>query len=271
TTQAWPAPLEQGNYIMFARATSGDRVNNNRFSPCSVGNISAVLAAKRSCFTESGKPICGNALVELGEECDCGYSDQCQDRCCHHANSPEELRCRLRPSMACSPSQGPCCTETCTFLPGDSPCRPESECAFPGTCTGTAAGCPASEPKANHTACNNGTQVCINGQCSGSICERFGLEECSCSDTEDDREMCHLCCMQRGVAGSCVSSSSPQLAAHFNGTVIRLQPGAACSDFRGYCDAFSRCRPVDADGPLARLKKAIFNPELYQDIATWIR
>lgn len=27
---------------------------------------------------------------------------------------------------------------------------------------------------------------------------------------------------------------------------------------------------MDADGPLARLKKAIFNPELYENIADWI-
>lgn len=27
---------------------------------------------------------------------------------------------------------------------------------------------------------------------------------------------------------------------------------------------------MDADGPLARLKKAIFNPELYENIAEWI-
>lgn len=33
---------------------------------------------------------------------------------------------------------------------------------------------------------------------------------------------------------------------------------------------FMKCRLVDADGPLARLKKAIFNPELYENIAEWI-
>jgi hypothetical protein len=31
-----------------------------------------------------------------------------------------------------------------------------------------------------------------------------------------------------------------------------------------------RCRLVDADGPLARLKKAIFSPQLYENIAEWI-
>ena len=47
------------------------------------------------------------------------------------------------------------------------------------------------------------------------------------------------------------------------GRTITLQPGSPCNDFRGYCDVFMRCRLVDADGPLARLKKAIFSPELY--------
>lgn len=42
---------EQGNYIMYARATSGDKFNNNKFSICSIRNISAVLAKKRDdCF-----------------------------------------------------------------------------------------------------------------------------------------------------------------------------------------------------------------------------
>ena len=33
---------------------------------------------------------------------------------------------------------------------------------------------------------------------------------------------------------------------------------------------FSNCRLVDADGPLSRLKQAIFNPELYSNIKRWI-
>lgn len=45
-----------GNYIMFASATSGNRPNNSKFSKCSIGNISNVLDAiednkKRNCFT----------------------------------------------------------------------------------------------------------------------------------------------------------------------------------------------------------------------------
>ncbi len=39
-----PDKKERGNYIMYARATSGDKLNNNKFLRlCSVKNISQVL------------------------------------------------------------------------------------------------------------------------------------------------------------------------------------------------------------------------------------
>lgn len=45
------AQKERGNYIMYARATSGDKLNNNKFSECSIKNISAVLQKKKDdCF-----------------------------------------------------------------------------------------------------------------------------------------------------------------------------------------------------------------------------
>ncbi len=53
------------------------------------------------CVTESGQPICGNGLVELGEECDCGYSDQCKDECCYDANQPDNRKCKLKPNKVC--------------------------------------------------------------------------------------------------------------------------------------------------------------------------
>ena len=37
---------EDGNYIMFARATSGDKINNRKFSPCSLKSIKPVLLSK---------------------------------------------------------------------------------------------------------------------------------------------------------------------------------------------------------------------------------
>ncbi|XP_066509117.1 disintegrin and metalloproteinase domain-containing protein 10-like [Hoplias malabaricus] len=261
---------EKGNYIMYARATSGDKFNNNKFSICSIRNISQVLDKKRACFVESGQPICGNGLVEAGEECDCGYSSECKDQCCHNADSTN--KCRLQASAKCSPSQGPCCTSSCQFKSSSEMCRNVSECAEKGTCNGVSAQCPASTPKENLTACHQETQVCINGACTGSICERFQLEICTCAveDSKNETELCHVCCMHKGKPNTCRSTGSEEWKEFFNMKVKTLQPGSPCNDFKGYCDVFMKCRLVDADGPLARLKKAIFNKELYENIAEWI-
>uniref|UniRef100_A0A669FBJ6 Disintegrin and metalloproteinase domain-containing protein 10 n=1 Tax=Oreochromis niloticus TaxID=8128 RepID=A0A669FBJ6_ORENI len=265
---------ERGNYIMYARATSGDRLNNNKFSSCSIGNITAVLQKKRDeCFVESGHPICGNGLVEEGEECDCGYQDQCKDQCCFSADSGEGEKCKLRPGKVCSPSQGPCCTTECTFKTNSEVCRPDSECANEGRCGGNTALCPASQPKANFTSCHKDTQVCINGACTGSVCAKHGLEVCSCAKEDDKDEatdLCHVCCQDKTNPSTCSSTRSERWAQYFDRKVVTLQPGSPCNDFKGYCDVFNKCRLVDADGPLARLKKAIFNPDFYNGIADWI-
>lgn len=72
---------ENGNFIMFARATSGDKKNNNKFSPCSLKSVNAVLNTKarslKGCFQEPQEAICGNEVVEPGEECDCGWEEDC--------------------------------------------------------------------------------------------------------------------------------------------------------------------------------------------------
>ena len=46
--------------------------------------------------------------------------------------------------------------------------------------------------------------------------------------------------------------------------------GTPCNDYRGYCDVFHRCRGVDNDGPLERLKNLIFGEETLSSIKDWI-
>ena len=88
--------------------------------------------------------------------------------------------------------------------------------------------------------------------------------------------LCHsnsfncLRCLSLVNPNTCSSTGSEILARFFNKKVTTLPAGSPCNDFKGYCDVFMKCRLVDADGPLARLKKAIFNPELYENIAEWI-
>ncbi|XP_039290209.1 disintegrin and metalloproteinase domain-containing protein 10 [Nilaparvata lugens] len=235
-----------GNYIMFASATSGDRPNNSKFSSCSIGNISNVLDAiednkKRNCFKSSEGAFCGNKIVEAGEECDCGYDDdECLDECCYprviseqeHMKNQSARGCHRRANTQCSPSQGPCCANNCRFIADyhQMRCKSESECSWSSMCDGRSSECPAPAPKANKTRCNEGTQLCINGDCTGSICLEWGLPEGG----------------------------------------ISLRPGSPCDNFQGYCDVFFKCRAVDAEGPLARLKNTLFNKETLLTVTQWV-
>ena len=185
-----------GNFIMFASATSGDRDNNNKFSPCSVKNISAVLDAvvderKHNCFQENNGAFCGNKIVEEGEECDCGFDEaECAEQCCfprtfgsgQDTTQLNDKSCKLRRGAECSPSIGPCCDTQCRFVKSNHRlmCRAEQECTEVSHCDGTSAKCPQPRNKVDdETECNEGTQVCQQGDCKGSICLKFGLEQVS--------------------------------------------------------------------------------------------
>ncbi|KAJ9581415.1 hypothetical protein L9F63_023409, partial [Diploptera punctata] len=280
-----------GNFIMFASATSGDRPNNSKFSSCSIGNISNVLDAiednkKRNCFTASEGAFCGNKIVEDGEECDCGYDEEeCNDKCCYPRllNDNDKLHnssakgCARKAGTQCSPSQGPCCSsDTCSFVMASQnvQCKAESDCSWSSTCNGRTADCPVPEPKENKTRCNEGTQLCINGECTGSICLEWNLTECFLTShiipNIDKRKLCELACQNGTDTGTCRSTSE---FAHLVGLPpggISLRPGSPCDNFQGYCDVFYKCRAVDAEGPLARLKNLLFNKETLLTVAQWI-
>lgn len=42
--------------------------------------------------------------------------------------------------------------------------------------------------------------ACLDQVCSGSICEKYGLEVCTCASQEgkdEAAELCHVCCMEK--------------------------------------------------------------------------
>ena len=52
--------------------------------------------------------LCGNGVVEEGEECDCGWEEDCEEECCWPQRTeypPGEKPCTLRPNKVCSPTQ----------------------------------------------------------------------------------------------------------------------------------------------------------------------
>ncbi|XP_058452877.1 disintegrin and metalloproteinase domain-containing protein 10 isoform X2 [Malaya genurostris] len=280
-----------GNFIMFASATSGDRPNNSKFSTCSVRNISNVLDAiedskKRNCFQASEGAFCGNKIVEIGEECDCGFNDEeCADKCCYPRVIGEvdlglnatARGCTRKARTQCSPSQGPCCdSNTCKFVSSyaNITCKEETECSWSSTCNGTTAECPEPKPRDDKTKCNNGTQLCIKGDCSGSICLLWNMTECFLTShiipNIDKRKLCELACQNGNDTNTCRSTSE---FAHLYGLPdggISLRPGSPCDNFQGYCDVFLKCRAIDAEGPLVRLKNMLFNRQTLQTVAQWV-
>ncbi|CAH0552456.1 unnamed protein product [Brassicogethes aeneus] len=267
---------EDGNYIMFARATSGDKKNNNQFSPCSLKSINPVLNFKarssKGCFTEPQVSLCGNGVVEEGEECDCGWEEDCRDQCCFPQRRyppQDEPPCKLTSRSVCSPSQGPCCTSECKVKFGDK-CREDNGCRDESFCNGRDPQCPPSINKPNKTICNK-EFVCFMGECTGSICLAYGLESCQCLPKRGDlkTKACELCCKLPGDNQSCLSSFNWN-DMPYDIPDMYSKPGTPCNDYNGYCDVFQMCREVDPSGPLATLRKLLLSEESIASFKKWV-
>ncbi|KAG5850792.1 disintegrin and metalloproteinase domain-containing protein 10 [Anguilla anguilla] len=258
----------KGRFLMFPHATNEVQENNDKFSPCSITFISNLLRIKKDkCFIDSDQPICGNRIVEDGEECDIGHNEM--DPCCYSAKEPAAVQCNLKPNKLCSPSQGPCCSSSCVFKRYGVICEKESECQLTSTCSGTLATCPLPLAKPNMTACAKDTRVCLNGECVQSLCLKYGLQQCDCSEVSTT-DKCYLCCQEPGKPNTCASTTSSVLSQYFHGASVPLVAGAPCFDKQGYCDMFRVCRILDADGPIARLKNAFLHLNEFDDLAEWM-
>ncbi|KAK7069874.1 hypothetical protein SK128_009120 [Halocaridina rubra] len=265
-----------GNYIMYARATSGDKQNNNKFSPCSLRQINSVLNSKardtKGCFTQPQAAICGNGVVEVGEECDCGWEEDCEEACCYPMKTNPmkgQTPCTLRPNKVCSPSQGPCCTNDCHLKVGDK-CRDDNGCRDSSFCNGRYPQCPPSTNKPNKTICNE-EFVCYKGECSGSICLAYGLESCQCTRNRGDpiTKSCELCCKLPGEHQQCMSSFEWNVVP-YDIPDMYAKAGTPCNDYKGYCDVFKKCREVDPSGPLATLRGLLLSDESLANLQRWI-
>lgn len=115
-----------------------------------------------------------------------------------------------------------------------------------------------------------GTQVCWKGACTGSICQKYDLEECFLNAKRGAKadEMCEVACQKLNQPDTCRRTSEIKIMQNVSG--LKLRPGSPCNDFQGYCDVFQRCRPVDAEGPLARLKNLLFNKKTLTTIKQWV-
>jgi disintegrin and metalloproteinase domain-containing protein 10 len=234
-----PGSSSGGNFIMFYSATDGSQPNNRKFSPCSVNSIRAVLESSRSdCFIP-GANECGNGIVEAAnnEECDCGDTTNranCDmvDRCC-------DLNCKLLTTSECTPrgptGANPCCSDQCSLIGASTVCQEESDCIREVRCNGRSPMCnvTTADYKEDGLICNSGSNTCLRGDCTGSICivlsgQGTTVSECQC--TGNDVQVCDVCCMRDGE--QCMSTFELD---GVNGTFRAA--GRPCDDFKGYCAA----------------------------------
>ncbi|XP_064463693.1 disintegrin and metalloproteinase domain-containing protein 10-like [Ornithodoros turicata] len=254
-----------GHYLMYPTATRGNLKNNRKFSPCSITAISKILHAliegkggRENCLQEDSGPICGNRIVEGLEQCDCGLNhEQCTDRCCNPKRGDAGSKgCTLTSGSTCSPTAGPCCSEKCLLEKAHTLCAPKKECTLASYCTGQTGTCPRPVFKPNMTVCNNNTQVCKDGECTGSICEKYGLEECTLDKDYSIDEQCLVACRNTKTSTRCRPACSYKAMRSLCG--IKMMPGAPCYDMQGFCDIFSKCRIIDAEGPLSGVHAILF-------------
>nr|XP_021483879.1 disintegrin and metalloproteinase domain-containing protein 26A-like [Meriones unguiculatus] len=142
--------------------------DSDRYSNCSYNEM-FTLTGKRSCLhnvpdliVPEKEPICGNNLVEEGEQCDCGTSESCQnDPCCSED-------CIFKPGAQCA--FGLCC-KSCKFIPTGTVCRKEkNECDLPEWCNGTSAACPDDVYLEDGSPCRNG------GYCYKDACHNHQVQ-----------------------------------------------------------------------------------------------
>ncbi|XP_011306245.1 disintegrin and metalloproteinase domain-containing protein 9 isoform X7 [Fopius arisanus] len=150
--------------IMAQSIVGADNVQPYKFSECSKADYEEALRSGHGiCLfnkpNELETRLCGNRVIDDGEECDCGTLDDCPDidPCC------DPITCKLKAEAECA--SGPCCNE-CKLLPRGSICRESSnECDLPEVCSGETGQCPVDLYKKNGKPCANNQSFCFGGLC----------------------------------------------------------------------------------------------------------
>ncbi|KAK7468213.1 hypothetical protein BaRGS_00036574 [Batillaria attramentaria] len=238
----------QGHSLMHSAFETKDDIADMdpQFSLCSIRQINPVLAKQGRCLTPRFRPMCGNTIVDDGEECDCGTQDMCEmiDKCCTPADvalADPDKPCKLRSSKGaqCSGITSPCCTPDCKFTPAASnrTCRGQMECSRKATCDGSSSDCLPSLPKPNGTLCRMGSRLCERGLCLYSVCKKKNLTKCLCPSKDDH---CKVCCKENATT-VCLRAEQFGITGIHGGPVYHPQGDACGKNYSGSCNAGHVC------------------------------
>lgn len=204
--------------------------------------------------------------------------NECDEKCCYPLDigpylktNPLAKPCTFKPGAECSPSTGPCCSKTCHFIPQSSnkQCMKDNECAHASSCNGRHASCPKPLAKSDGIECANNKRVCVDGECIGSICLKFDMEECFITSDRypNITKQCEVACQKGDDNSTCKSSSE---IPHLFKTPILLEKGDPCDDYRGFCDESLKCRQLNSLGPLVSFIRDLFIREFWTNLGKWM-
>ncbi|CAK7296224.1 Disintegrin and metalloproteinase domain-containing protein 5 [Vulpes lagopus] len=110
-------------------------------------------------YKQRQKRVCGNGILEEGEQCDCGTIQTCTHKACCDPRS-----CVIKTGKQCG--SGECCTLDCKLRPGGIPCRKSlDECDFTEYCNGVSSHCVPDTYARNGQSCESGDAFCYEGRC----------------------------------------------------------------------------------------------------------
>ncbi|KZS90349.1 hypothetical protein SISNIDRAFT_444293 [Sistotremastrum niveocremeum HHB9708] len=199
----------ENQFLMNPISNAGEM----KFSPCSIGNICSLIpqgnpnAINSSCIQDASASektitvqMCGNGIVEDGEECDPGVGNN--STCCNSAT------CTFTAGSVCDPTSDACCTSTCQFSPATQVCRPavNSQCDIAETCTGNSSACPPDTFHANGLQCGTDGETCANGLCTSQSlqCQTVGSSLGLKAACPNRNPSCSISCQDPDDSSSCM-------------------------------------------------------------------
>ncbi|KAF7310432.1 Zinc metalloprotease [Mycena chlorophos] len=185
--------------------------NEKTFSQCTIGNVCSLMTGTQrtntTCLQDPSSSIetislqmCGNGIVESGEQCDPG--EGVDSPCC------DSTTCKFKNGAVCDPDSSPCCTNQCTFAPSTQVCRPaiSAQCDYAETCTGNSSSCPADVTAPNGQSCGSGGLTCASGQCTSvsQQCQMLGASMNLSQACPNQGSTCQVSCQDPTEADQCI-------------------------------------------------------------------
>ncbi|KAI9190404.1 hypothetical protein H9P43_001838 [Blastocladiella emersonii ATCC 22665] len=236
-------------FIMQPSTCSACGTLPNQFSSCSDTAITSFLINVDTSCLDNAPALCGNGVVDPGEQCDSG-NPLTGSSCC-------TARCRLRTGAVCDDKNGKCC-RNCQFVAAGTICRQRATdavrqlCDVQDTCTGNSFVC-TDRTVANGASCfldaptNAAAGTCNRGFCQSraSVCSIYGYGYSPSCDPGAGSSACTLYC-QNGNR-QCVNLS-------YTSSLVVVAPDyASCPYTSGrYRDAHAHTDPyaeffIDSD------------------------